>query len=66
MKTNESVVDRILRAAGGIFLLSLALTGVIKGTLSIVAIVIGAVLLLTAAIGFCPLYSLFKISTKKA
>lgn len=65
MKVNESNADRMIRAVAGVILLFLGFGGMLSGTWAIVAYVIGAVLLLTAAIGFCPLYTLVKFSTKK-
>jgi hypothetical protein len=65
MKLNESNVDRIIRAVAGIVLLYLGFGGVLGGTLAIVADVLGVVLLVTSAIGFCPLYAVFKLSTLK-
>jgi hypothetical protein len=64
MKLNESNTDRIIRAVAGVILLYLGF-GVLGGALAIVVDVLGVVLLATAAIGFCPLYSLFKFSTLK-
>jgi hypothetical protein len=66
MKTNESSIDRIFRVVGGIVLLALYFTGSVTGGLGILFVVLGAVLLLTGAIGFCPLYALLKIHTTKA
>lgn len=66
MKTNESGLDRIIRAVIGIIILTLSLTGSVTGVLGIVLDVLGAILLITAAIGFCPLYALLKIKTNKA
>jgi hypothetical protein len=66
MKTNESVLDRIIRVIVGIVFLALYFTGTVTGTLGIVLIVLGAVLLLTGVVGFCPLYKLLKINTNKA
>lgn len=59
---NESGLDRTLRAIIGIALVvaMFYLTGVWVWVAGIVA----AVLLVTAAVGFCPLYALFRISTK--
>jgi uncharacterized membrane protein len=65
MKTNESNVDRIIRAVAGVVLLFLGFGGVLAGTLGIIADVVGLVLLLTAAIGFCPIYFALKLSTLK-
>jgi hypothetical protein len=63
---NESGVDRIVRAILGIVLLALYFTATVTGTLGIVLVVIGAILLLTGVVGFCPLYALLRIRTKKA
>jgi hypothetical protein len=65
MKLNESNTDRIIRAVAGVVLLFLGFGGALSGALAIVADVVGVVLVLTGAIGFCPLYSLFKFSTLK-
>jgi hypothetical protein len=64
MKLNESNLDRIIRAVVGVVLLYLGFA-VLGGPVAIVAEVVGVVLLATAAIGFCPLYALFKLSTLK-
>jgi uncharacterized membrane protein len=63
MKTNESNLDRVIRVIAGIALLVLFFTNVIGGTLGIVLAVVGGVLILTGAVGFCPLYALLKIRT---
>jgi hypothetical protein len=64
MKLNESNIDRVIRAVAGVVLLYLGFA-VLAGALAIVADVIGVVLLLTGAVGFCPLYALLKLSTLK-
>ena len=66
MKLNESNMDRIIRVVAGVVLLFLGVGGVLGGGLAIVADVVGAIMLLTGAIGFCPLYSIFKIGTLTA
>ena len=65
MKLNESNTDRIVRAVAGLVLLYLGLGGVLAGGLAVVADVLALILLLTAAIGFCPLYALLKLNTIK-
>ena len=65
MKLNESNVDRIIRAVAGVVLLYLGFGGVLAGGLGIVADVVGLVLLVTGAVGFCPLYAMIKFSTLK-
>ena len=64
-KVNEANWDRIVRVVVGILLLYLGLGGAVTGTLGIVLDILGAILLLTGLVGFCPLYKLFKFSTKK-
>ncbi len=66
--TNVGTADRAVRALIGIVALALAFTtlGVMAGTLwGIVAAVVGVVMLGTAALGMCPAYMPFKISTCK-
>jgi len=65
MKLNESNMDRIIRAVAGVVLLYLGFGGALAGGLAIVADVVGLVLLVTAAVGFCPLYAMLKFSTLK-
>ena len=55
---NAGKADRIVRVAAGIVLIAF---GLINGNLIIAAV--GAVPLLTGAIGFCPLYPIFKLNT---
>ncbi len=65
MTKNESSVDRIIRlviaiaAFGGAFAIGLG------SALGWVLVVVGAIMLVTAAVGFCPLYRVFGISTCK-
>ncbi len=66
LKVNQANWDRIARVVLGIVLLYLGLGGVTTGALAIVLDIVGAVLLLTGVVGFCPLYFLFKFGTKKA
>lgn len=63
---NESTPDRIIRVILGVALAALAITGVAAGPLAVVAWVLAAILLITGAIGFCPLYAIFRISTRSA
>ncbi len=61
-KTNEGTVDRALRVIVGVVLLALFFMGSLGGWGWIGAIV-GAVMLLTGAVGVCPVYSLLGVST---
>ena len=66
MKLNESNVERIIRVVVGIVFLYLGFGGALSGALAVVADVLGVVMLLTGAVGFCPLYAVFKFSTLKS
>jgi hypothetical protein len=65
MKTNEGTVDRVIRVILGVVLAALGLFGVVSGTLMYVFYALAAILIITAAIGFCPLWAIFKINTAK-
>jgi hypothetical protein len=64
-KINEANWDRIARVVLGIILLFLGLGGTVTGVLGIIFDILGVILLVTGIVGFCPLYTLFKFSTKK-
>ena len=64
MQKNEGTLDRWLRAILGILILYLAYQ-VFSGAGQIIGFIIGAVLIVTAITGFCYLYKLLGISTKK-
>ena len=59
---NVGSIDRIVRVVVGLALLSLWF--VLSGPVRYVALV-GLVPLLTAAIGFCPLYSVIGVKTRR-
>ncbi|ERJ47301.1 MULTISPECIES: YgaP family membrane protein [Corynebacterium] len=64
MKRNESNQDRGIRAVVGIIALLIGLFAV-GGFLRALLIIVGLVLVITAAVGFCPLYRLLGINTCK-
>lgn len=61
---NESTGDRIFRVIVGVALLIAGFTA-LSGALAAIAIVVGAILTLTGAIGFCPIYKVFRTGTRK-
>jgi hypothetical protein len=63
MTRNEGNTDRIIRAVIGITLIGLWMLGITQGILAVILAVVGAVLVLTSLVGFCPLYALFGINT---
>jgi hypothetical protein len=65
MTTNESSIDRIIRLVIGVAALVGAFAVGLGSVGGIILAVVGAVMLVTAAVGFCPLYRVFGISTCK-
>jgi hypothetical protein len=63
---NEGDWDRAGRIFGGILLLTAGWTGFASGTLGVVLMGVGLVALATGIVGWCPAYSVFGFSTKKA
>ncbi len=62
---NENVLDRIMRLVAGVAFFQLAFFWQ-GGIAQIVLYGLSAVMLFTAAVGFCPLYRVFKLSTYRA
>ncbi len=64
MKANVGNADKGVRVAIAVVAAILALT-VAAGALKVVLWALAAIMLVTAAVGFCPLYRLFGMSTCK-
>lgn len=62
---NESMIDRIIRGVVGAALIVAALFFTKVAVLAIVFGVAGLVLVVTGAVGFCPIYAGLRISTRK-
>lgn len=65
MKSNLGTTDRVFRVLVAAVIAILYGTGVISGTIAIVLSILAVVFVLTSAINFCPLYTVFRISTRK-
>lgn len=63
MTINESRTDRVVRVALAVAAVLAALAVGAGSVLGIVLLAVAAVLLVTAAVGFCPLYRVFGLST---
>lgn len=59
-------LDRILRILIAVVFGVLFFNNIVTGTLGIILLIVGVVFLITAIVGFCPLYRLLGISTKKS
>jgi len=65
MKANESGTDRVVRFILGIIFLILGWAVLHNNVLGVILDIIGIILIITAITGFCLLYSLLGINTKK-
>lgn len=63
LPVNVGSVDRVIRIGLGIGLVALALGASLAGPLLAVVWLVAAIMLVTGAIGFCPLYFVLTIST---
>jgi Na+(H+)/acetate symporter ActP len=63
MKKNMGTVDRVIRVLLAIVVIVLYLTGNITGLAAIILGIFAVIFIVTSAIGFCPLYVPFHIST---
>jgi hypothetical protein len=60
MATNMRYVDRLVRVLVAFVILVLFANELITGTLAIVLVGIASILLITSALGYCPLYSILR------
>lgn len=65
MKANMHLIDRIVRIVISIAIALLYVSGYFTGTLAIITLVVAVIFTVTGLIGFCPLYALVGLSTKK-
>jgi hypothetical protein len=65
MKLNMGSPDRIIRILIAVIIAVLLYTNVIQGVLAIILGIIAIIFIVTSIVGFCPLYVLFGMSTKK-
>ena len=65
MRKNMGNADRYLRSILAFGLFALIVTGLVGGALAWALGIIGAILLATSFVGFCPLYAPFHFSTRR-
>ncbi len=63
MQNNVGPTDRTVRIVVGVVMIALRFFGPVAGFLGGLLVLVGAYLLVTAAIGYCPVYHLFRYST---
>lgn len=65
MKKNMGNKDKLLRSLAAVIFAILYFSGAVRGPAGMILMVLAAVFLLTSFVGFCPLYTLFGITTLK-
>lgn len=65
MTKNMGTADRVIRAVLAVLIIVLYFTGQITGTAAVILGIVAVAFLATSAIGWCPLYMPFKLSTRK-
>ncbi|MFN6177231.1 MAG: DUF2892 domain-containing protein [Flavobacteriales bacterium] len=63
MKTNVGSMDKVIRIVLALIFAGLYFTGTVTGTLGLVLVILGGVFLVTALVGFCPLYAMVGLNT---
>ena len=63
MKKNVGNIDKMIRVVIAIIAGTLYFTGTVTGVLGYVALGVGAIMLLTAVMSRCPLFSIFGFSS---
>jgi len=63
MTCNVGGIERPIRIGAGALAIMAGLFGGLSGAMSGIALGIGAILLLTGAVGYCPLFTLLGINT---
>lgn len=65
MKKNMGSTDKVVRVIVAIMVALLVYFQIVTGTLAYILIAVATIFVLTSAVGFCPLYSLFGLNTCK-
>ncbi len=63
MKQNMGMLDRTVRIVIAAVIAALYYGHIISGTFGIILLVVAAIFVLTSLVSFCPLYTLFGMST---
>ena len=63
MQKNMGVTDKTIRLIAAVALVILYFTGILEGTLGVIALVVAGVFVLTSLVSFCPIYPILGINT---
>ncbi len=65
LTNNESPLDRIIRIVLGVALGAAAVAGVVTAPILYAVWLVAAILVVTGIVGFCPLYAVLHIGTRR-
>jgi hypothetical protein len=65
MTKNMGDDDRVIRLVSAFLLIVLYLQGIVKDPWSIILPIVAGLLIITAIVGFCPSYRLFRANTNQ-
>ena len=63
--SNVGTIDRIVRTLVGIALIIVPFVAAWPALVLVASVIVGLVLIATAAVGFCPIYALLGLSSKQ-
>ena len=65
MKANLGKTDRAIRITILMLILTLVIVGIITGIKALIGVILAILLIVTSAIGYCPIYHIWNINTKQ-
>ncbi|HEY3390782.1 MAG TPA: DUF2892 domain-containing protein [Prolixibacteraceae bacterium] len=65
MKKNMGVIDKTIRVIVAAVIALLYYLGIISGTLAIVLMIFAIIFIVTSIVGFCPVYPILGMNTRK-
>lgn len=66
INSNMGSIDKFIRLFFSVIIVGMFLNKEISGIEAVALLLLAGVLIITSLIGFCPLYTLFGMSTKKS
>jgi hypothetical protein len=65
MNKTVGTLDAVVRAVLAAAVIVLLFTGFLSGILAVIGVILAVILLVTGITGYCPLYSMIGLSTRK-
>lgn len=65
MNSNMGSLDKFIRILSAMLITGAYYSKEISGTIALLLLILAGIFIVTSFIGFCPLYAIFGVSTKK-